>query len=388
MPHSQPFLTKEHKIIKEIQMQQSWQSFDDEIKSHAEEYAEEFIMAVRSQREKTPLEFISPKIYESILSGLKQLEKYFFLKTKHDTLLLNKTQFDPWNSNSFMRNPLPHFQMAKESARMEVLNLLYQASPSFYFVVKKAFQENYIDLSEPNDRKLSAFTISFQDSRFSQITVDLAGTEQDTIILAHELGHFAHRFWTPNEQWRFHAQMIPLKESIAFFFEGEITSRLPTPERQLAIGHSMRLAFVRLAALDRLIQKVQSHLHLFEARKVQKSHLLSNWLAEELSPPLGEDFAFKDKLFWAKVDHIRSPRGLKLPKFYLIAQSIALALRTQLPKDGMVRGHMLRKFITVSGTSGIEFALREFSIPAHCPEFWFNVIKEELENSINPLLLY
>ena len=117
-------------------------------------------------------------------------------------------------------------QPLKEAAKKIILNAFYNFSKNLGDFAKKAFENNWIDISPRKGKVGGAFCDNLPQINQSRILVNFTGTLSDVLTLAHELGHGFHGEMISRNtplNWDY---PMPLAETASIFCESIVNEFL------------------------------------------------------------------------------------------------------------------------------------------------------------------
>lgn len=155
------------------------------------------------------------KGYDSTLSA--QLERYQVSRKAYDLLMTNTMDhislinrkydilrkalgYEKLESYNMYQSYLPSVSKTytMEEAKQEIIAAAQPLGEEYVSVLKKAFEEHWIDAKPGNGKYSGGFTVSTPKHPF--ILVNFTGTLSDVGDLAHELGHAVHMYLSAQNQ--------------------------------------------------------------------------------------------------------------------------------------------------------------------------------------------
>ncbi|PLT29492.1 oligoendopeptidase F [Peribacillus deserti] len=141
---------------------------------------------------------IPVKVYEELLTsvhkGLPQLHRYMEIKKK--MLKVNELHMYDISTPINERNSsyIPY-----EEARKMVIEGLKPLGLEYGSILKKAFNDNWVDVYSTEAKRTGAFQWGAYDSH-PFVLLNYQGTKNDVSTLAHELGHAVHAYYSKQAQ--------------------------------------------------------------------------------------------------------------------------------------------------------------------------------------------
>lgn len=254
--------------------------------------------------------FVDVKVYDSLLSAVNDkislLHKY--IKFRKDVLKYDDLHFYDL-APSLIDNVDLKFTF--EEAKEIIIDALKVLGDEYVSILKKAFDERWIDYAENEGKRSGAYSGGSYDTK-PYILISWKGTVNNLFTLAHELGHSIHSYYTRKTQ--------PYVYGFYSIFLAEVASI--TNELLLndyLLKKYENNADVKAYLLNEHVDKVRGTLYrqtqfaefeyeihdLVEKGSPLTQEILSNKYIEILKKYYGEDIVYDDKikLEWARVPH-------------------------------------------------------------------------------------
>lgn len=137
-------------------------------------------------------EDVSPKVYKNLISavrkGLPSLHRYMSLRKK--ILKLNKQHmydiYQPLVENADIKLPY-------EKAYEKVVEGLAPLGKEYQALLRRAFNERWIDVKENSGKRSGAYSTGVYDSH-PYVLLNYTQTTNEIFTIAHEMGHSIHTF--------------------------------------------------------------------------------------------------------------------------------------------------------------------------------------------------
>lgn len=154
---------------------------------------------------------INPAVYRNLIQAVHNkipyLTKYVNLRKK--VLKLKKiNMYDLYNPLL----PDVDIKYTFEEAKQLVLNALAPLGEEYISILKRAFDNRWIDYAENKGKRSGAYSSGCYDSA-PYLLLSFSGTLNDVFTLAHELGHSMHSYYSiKNQHYHYHEYSIFVAE--------------------------------------------------------------------------------------------------------------------------------------------------------------------------------
>lgn len=319
--------------------------------------------------------FVEDEVVENLIISVQDRyhelsHRYYQLKAKW----LGVEKLNYWDRNA----PLPEDDSRKyswEEAKKIVLEAYNEFSPEIAELVKKFFDNNWIDAGVKKGKDSGAFAHPTVPSVHPYILMNFQGKARDVMTLAHELGHGVHQLLAGKQGTLMSDTPLTLAETASVFGE-QLTFR------KLLAGSDEKTRKVMIAnKIEDMLNTVvrQTAFCEFESRvhyRRQNGELTANqicdiWM-ETQQDSLGDGFDFDEeyKYYWSYIPHfIHTP-------FYVYAYAFGDCLVNALyavyekaeDKEAFVDKYI--RMLEAGGTLGHKELLAPFGLDASHPNFW------------------
>ncbi|MFQ5650720.1 MAG: M3 family oligoendopeptidase [bacterium] len=274
-----------------------------------------------------------------------------------------------------------------EQGKEMVLESFGSFSPEFGTIIKRAFEENWIDAEIRRGKRGGAFCYSIAPSLHPYVLMNYVDNLDSVYTLAHEFGHALHTVLSSEREsiLTFHPPLI-LAETASVFAEMLLTRNLLAQERErdsrIQIIASKLEDFFGTISRQTMYTLFEQDAHLEGAkRRLSADDFCMLWLRRR-DEMYGDavDFLEEEKWFWSVIPHFIHSR------FYCYAYTFGalfvLALFNRYEEEGQAFVPKYRALLAAGDSDWPEKHVQKMGLDFTQGSFWeggFRVIESLLE---------
>lgn len=332
----------------------------------------------RSRIDRTTLD----AMFGAIDDSLPSLRRYFVRKAER----LGHTALPWWDL--FAPDPDAARSFSFHESRELLLGHFSQFSPRLGRLAGRAFDERWIDAEPRQGKGAGAYCITMPEVEESRVFLNFAGSFDDVLALAHELGHAFHNECQIGKTELQKQMPMTLAETASIFNETIVTeaalAAAASPEERLAILEGS------LIGRAQLLVDVRSRF-LFE-REVFERRALAELSAAELCDAMARaqeatygsalDPTYRHPYMWTWKVHYYLPDASFYNFPYQFGLLFGLGLYARYRELGQRFVPEYEALLADSGEASAVLLAGRFGIDLHQPEFWeagLRVIDEQVE---------
>jgi oligoendopeptidase F len=262
-----------------------------------------------------------------------------------------------------------------DEGRDLVLEAYRSFSPEMARVVRRFFDENWIDAPVRSGKRPGAFCAYTVPSHHPYLLLNWTATRRDVLTLAHELGHGVHAYLA-RDQGIFHQSTpLTLAETASVFGEtvtfGLLLDQTDDPDQRLALlaeNLEGQIATVfRQTAMNRFEDRV--HTERRERGELSVDRFGEVW-AETQTEMLGDAVDLTDgyRTWWSYIPHFIGTPGYVYA--YAYGQLLALSVYAQYEERGAEFVPSYVELLSRGGSQPPEVLGRVVGVDLADPEFW------------------
>lgn len=283
-----------------------------------------------------------------------------------------------------------------EDARGYLLNIFKTFDKDLHDMVKRAFDENWIDFYPRDGKRGGAFCSGLSGHKQSRILTNFDGSFSDIVTLAHELGHAYHNFNLESHRPLNNDYSMPVAETASTFNENVIMNaaikNASSDEEKLALIES------QLMDVTQIICDIYSR-YLFETsvfdnreQEFMDADRLCELMLDAQKKAYGDglDHNALHPFMWLCKSHYYSNRSFyNYP--YAFGGLFARGLYAKYMDEGDAFVPTYRKLLYTTPIASVEDAAKVAGIDLTKKEFWnrslesFKANVDEFERLVNKL---
>ena len=262
-----------------------------------------------------------------------------------------------------------------DDARTSVLDAYGSFDPEMGEIVRRFFDERWIDAPPDAGKRGGAFSHGAVPSAHPYILMNYTGRLRDVQTLAHELGHGVHQYLA-REQGVYHADTpLTTAETASVFgemltFQRTVAS-LGDPADRLAllvekIDDTMATVF-RQVTMNRFEDRI--HTHRRERGELTPDDFAEHWMATQ-SAMYGDSVTLTEnyRLWWSYIPHFVHTPGYVYA--YAFGELLVLALYETYQREGPGFAAKYRDLLAAGGSDWPHVLVGRLGIDLRDPAFW------------------
>ncbi len=260
-------------------------------------------------------------------------------------------------------------------ARDLVIDTYARLSPKAGAVVRRFFEERWIDAPPADGKRGGAFCHPTVPSAHPYILLNFTGRQYDVIAMAHELGHGLHAVLRASHGVLHDSIPLTVAETASGFGEALVCERLvdlaPDDEHRLALLGA-QLDNTILVTYEAMAANRFEHLAHTRRRsgyELSVDQITDTWV-ETLAEPFGEavELTERGRIWWSFYPHFVDYPGYMYA--YPYGQLLALATYARYREGGEEFAEHFLAMLAAGGTRSPEQLADMVGIDLTDPEFW------------------
>jgi oligoendopeptidase F len=262
-----------------------------------------------------------------------------------------------------------------DEGRALVLDAYRSFSPDLADVVKRFFDEHWIDAPVRTGKRPGAFCAYTVPSHHPYLLLNWTATRRDVLTLAHELGHGVHAYLA-RDQGIFHQTTpLTLAETASVFGEtvtfGLLLEQTDDPDQRLALLAENLEGQIATVFRQTAMNRFEDHVHneRRNAGELSVDRFGELW-AETQAEMLGDSVELTDgyRTWWSYIPHFIGTPGYVYA--YAYGQLLALSVYAQYEERGAEFVPSYLELLSRGGSQPPEELGKVVGVDLADPEFW------------------